>query len=41
VFAGTELETVEPDPADVAGFEAFIERFVAALPVEQAAVDHS
>jgi hypothetical protein len=41
VFADTELETVEPDPADVAGFDAFIQRYVAALPVERAAVEHS
>lgn len=40
VFAGIELETVDPDPTDVAGFDAFIERYVAALPVERAAVDH-
>ena len=31
----------QPDPADVAGFDAFIERYVAALPVERAAVEHS
>lgn len=41
VFAGVELETVEPDPADVAGFDAFIERYVAALPVERAAAEHT
>jgi sugar (pentulose or hexulose) kinase len=41
VFADTELETVEPDPTDVAGFNAFIQRYVAALPVERAAVEHS
>src|SRR4051812_39362765 len=40
VFAGTSLRTVEPDPADVAGFDAFMRRFAAALPVERAAVDH-
>jgi len=40
VFAGATLQTVEPDPADVAGFEAFMQRYVAALPVERAAVDH-
>ena len=39
VFAGAELETTEPDPADVAGFAAFIERYVAALPVERAAAE--
>ncbi|MFP5371002.1 MAG: FGGY-family carbohydrate kinase, partial [Actinomycetes bacterium] len=40
VFPGASLQTVEPDPVDVAGFEAFLQRYVAALPVEQAAVDH-
>jgi sugar (pentulose or hexulose) kinase len=40
VFAGVTLQTVEPDPADVAGFDAFMRRYVAALPVERAAVDH-
>ena len=39
VFADTTLETVAPEPADVAGFEAFIQRYVAALPVERTAVD--
>lgn len=41
VFAAAELETATPDPADVAGFDAFITRYVAALPVEQAAVANS
>jgi hypothetical protein len=27
-------------PADVAGFDAFIQRYIAALPVERAAVEH-
>jgi sugar (pentulose or hexulose) kinase len=40
VFSGATLSTVEPDPADVAGFDAFMQRYVAALPVERAAVDH-
>lgn len=40
VFAGTNLLTVEPDPVDVAGFDAFMQRYVAGLPVERAAVDH-
>jgi sugar (pentulose or hexulose) kinase len=38
VFADVQLETAEPDPADVAGFDAFIQRYLAALPVERAAV---
>jgi sugar (pentulose or hexulose) kinase len=41
VFAGVELETVDPDAGDVAGFDAFLRRYVAALPVERAAVEHS
>ncbi len=41
VFADADLETIEPDPDDVAGFDAFIQRYVAALPVERAAVEHS
>jgi sugar (pentulose or hexulose) kinase len=40
VFAGTSLQTCLPDPIDVAGFDAFMQRYVAGLPVEQAAVDH-
>jgi sugar (pentulose or hexulose) kinase len=40
VFTGASLQTAEPDPADVAGFDAFMQRYVAALPVERAAVDH-
>ena len=41
VFADTQLETSSPDPTDVAGFDQFIERYLAALPVERAAVEHS
>jgi sugar (pentulose or hexulose) kinase len=40
VFADVQLETSTPDAADVAGFDAFIERYIAALPVERAAVSH-
>jgi sugar (pentulose or hexulose) kinase len=40
VFTGTNLQTHLPDPIDVAGFDAFMQRYVAALPVERAAVDH-
>ena len=40
VFTGAGLQTVDPDPADVAGFDAFMQRYVAALPVERAAVAH-
>jgi sugar (pentulose or hexulose) kinase len=38
VFAGTSLQTAEPEPADVAGFDAFMQRYVAGLAVERAAV---
>ena len=41
VFADTQLETASPDPTDVAGFDRFIQRYLAALPVERAAVEHS
>jgi sugar (pentulose or hexulose) kinase len=38
VFAGTRLQTAQPEPDDVAGFDAFVQRYVAGLPVERAAV---
>jgi sugar (pentulose or hexulose) kinase len=38
VFTGTGLQTAQPEPADVAGFDAFMQRYVAGLPVERAAV---
>jgi sugar (pentulose or hexulose) kinase len=38
VFTGTSLQTAQPEPADVAGFNAFMQRYVAGLPVERAAV---
>jgi sugar (pentulose or hexulose) kinase len=41
VFASSHLETAEPDPEEAAGFDAFIQRYIAALPVERAAVKHS
>ena len=40
VFAGAEVETMEPVPADVAGFDTFMERFRAGLTIERAAVDN-
>jgi sugar (pentulose or hexulose) kinase len=39
VFAGAESTVEVPDPADVAGFEAFFARFMNGLPIERAAVD--
>ena len=41
VFTTSSLETIEPDPQDAAGFDAFIARYIAGLPVERAAVQHS
>ncbi len=41
VFADAELDTVPPDPVDVAGFDAFVKRYVQALPVQRAAVAHA
>lgn len=40
VFGSVSLEKIDPDPGDVAGFEAFMQRFTAGLPIEQAAVAH-
>jgi sugar (pentulose or hexulose) kinase len=40
VFTGASLRTAEPEPDDVAGFNVFMQRYVAALPVERAAVEH-
>lgn len=39
VFHGEEGVRMEPDPADVAGFETFIERYKKGLSIERAAVD--
>lgn len=41
VFAGSALETVPPDPADVAGFDAFMARWTAGLAVEREAVERT
>ena len=40
VFAAAQLAAVQPDPVDVAGFDAFMSRYVAALPVQEAAANH-
>ena len=40
VFNGAEGSKVDPDPEDVKGFDEFIKRYKAAIPVEQAAVDN-
>ncbi|WP_022891580.1 xylulokinase [Agromyces subbeticus] len=39
VFASAEFDTVDPEPADVAGFAAFLDRYRSGLAVEAAAVD--
>lgn len=39
VFAGEESSRMEPDAKDVAGFEAFMEKYKAGLVIERAAVD--
>lgn len=41
VFATAELSTLEPKSTDVAGFNDFMERYIAALPVQLAATQHS
>ena len=39
VFGGNQGSEIKPDAADVAGFDAFIERFTKGLSVERAAID--
>jgi sugar (pentulose or hexulose) kinase len=39
VFSGEHGTTIAPDPADVAGFAAFMERYKKGLVIERAAVD--
>lgn len=39
VFGGDEGVKMDPDPEDVKGFEAFMSRYRAGLPIERAAVD--
>ncbi|MDO5424406.1 MAG: FGGY-family carbohydrate kinase [Eubacteriales bacterium] len=40
VFAGKTGEEMKPDPKDVQGFDEFIARYSAGLPIERAAVDN-
>ena len=40
VFAGEKGERMEPDAGDVAGYDAFIERYTEGLAIERAAVEH-
>ena len=39
VFAGAKVVSLTADQSDIAGFEAFLERYRRALPVERAAVE--
>ena len=39
IFAGMSGSTIQPDPADVAGYETFIERYKKGLPIESAAIE--
>jgi sugar (pentulose or hexulose) kinase len=39
LFADAEVDVVEPDPDDVAGYAAYLERYSAGLAVERAAVE--
>ena len=40
VFLAQKKTTVLPDPDDVAGFEAYMKRYLQGLPIEKAAVDN-
>ncbi len=40
VFKGETGTKMDPDPEMVAGFDEFIKRYAAGLPIERAAVDH-
>ena len=40
IFAGAPGTVMKPEEADVAGFKAYLNRFLAGLAVERAAVDH-
>lgn len=40
IFTGKMGEIVQPDPADVEGFNTFFERYTRGLPIERAAVEN-
>ncbi len=40
VFAGMESSVIQPDPEDIKGFNAFMERYVAGLAIEKAAIEN-
>ncbi|MDR2571200.1 MAG: ATPase [Oscillospiraceae bacterium] len=39
IFFSSEVKTIEPDPEDVKGFEAYLKRYKTALEVERTAVE--
>ena len=39
IFAGQTGTTIAPNPEDVAGFDAFIKKYVSCLPAERGAVE--
>ena len=39
VFTGQESKTIQPDPKEAAGFEAFTRRYKKGLAIERAAVE--
>ena len=39
IFAGQTGTTIAPEPEDVAGFDAFVEKYKSTLPAEKAAVE--
>jgi sugar (pentulose or hexulose) kinase len=40
IFADQNEKVIEPDPADVKGFEKFMQRYKAGLSIERAAVEN-
>ena len=40
IFKEAACVTVEPDPVDVAGFDAYIDQYAKGLAIEKAAVEH-
>ena len=40
VFAGQSGSTLEPDPADVDGFNAFIKQYMEGLAIQRSAIEH-
>jgi len=41
VFADADVDVVEPDPADLAGYASFLDRYVTGLAIERTATDAS